>query len=279
MSHVDERKTEHAAQHDARPASVHRRGPTAERHHSALGRYVAAVAADQLPSGAEVRSDVTFPPLTVADVMTRAVVSAYAGAAFKEIAAALDRNRINSVPVINDEHRVMGVVTTSDLLARVAHVRPVPRGHRRGAHGELSRKEQGLTAADLMTAPAITASTGTSIADAARQLARHRIRSMPVVDRAGALVGMVSRADLIRLFLRSDDEIRDDIVRDVVEPTARPGDVAVAVDGGIVRLSGHVPTALLARRLELQAANVAGVVDVRSDLTFEVDDRYAPRSS
>jgi CBS-domain-containing membrane protein len=221
---------------------------------------------------------ITFPPLTVAHVMTRSVVSAYAGAVFKEIAAALDRNHINAVPVIDEEHRVVGLVTTSDLLTRIAHVRPMPRGHHVGARSDLARKEHGGTARELMTSPAITTTPGTSIADAAHQLARHRIRSMPVVDRDGRLIGIVSRADLIQLFLRSDDEIRDDAVRDVIQPLARPGDIDVTVREGVVRLTGHVGTALFARKLGFRVAGIAGVVDVHNELTFDVDDTFLPLS-
>jgi hypothetical protein len=118
-------KTADATQQEARAATTVHPGPTADRYGSALVRYVEAVFGDRPPVTGEVTPTyLTFPPLTVSDVMTRAVVSAYEGAVFKEIAAALDRNGINAVPVIDAEHKVVGVVSTSDLLARVGHVRP-----------------------------------------------------------------------------------------------------------------------------------------------------------
>jgi CBS domain-containing protein len=272
-------RTAHATQHEAQPMTVGHAGPTADRYASALERYVEAVAGNRThPDAPPVGHALTFPPITVSDVMSRAVVSAYEGALFKEIAHALDRNGINSVPVIDEGHRVVGVVTASDLLARVGHSRPVPRGHRLGHHAENSRKQHGRTARELMTSPALTISPGTSISDAARQLTRYRVRSLPVVDRNGVLVGMVARADLIKLFLRSDEEIRNDVIRDVIRSDTVPGrgNVRVAVEEGVVTLSGRVATALAARGLAHDAARVPGVVDVHDKLDFDVNDVFLP---
>lgn len=279
MDSPDFSRSAHATQHEASGATPDHLGPTADRYSSALGRYVGAVAADASPTpecGSRLRF--TFPPLTVADVMSKAVVTAYEQAPFKEIAAALDRNAINAVPVVDRDRRVIGVVTASDLLARVGHVRPVPRGHRLGARSETNRKEHGATAKDLMTSPAITTSPTTSIAEAARLLARYRVRTLPVVDRAGTLVAMVSRLDLIKLFLRSDDDICHDVLRDIVRPTAFPGhrDVTVAVSEGVVTLAGRIDTALAARGLVYEASRVPGVVDVRDELECDVNDTYLP---
>ena len=272
-------RTEHAPQHEAQPTTVGHTGPTADRYGSALERYVDAVAGTGTESDAPNDGRfLTFPPLTVSDVMTRAVVSAYEGALFKEIAQALDRNGINSVPVIDPNHQVLGVVTASDLLARVAHSRPVPRGHRLGNHAETSRKQHGRTARELMTAPALTIAPGTSIAEAARRLTRYRVRSLPVVDGNGVLVGMVSRADLIKLFLRTDEEIRNDVIRDVIRSATMPGrgNVRVDVEEGVVTLSGRVPTALGARGLAHDVTRVPGVIDVHDQLDFDVNDVFLP---
>ena len=266
MDSPDFSKSAHATQH--------------EGYHSALGRYVEAVFGDEPPVTGPAATPVrlTFPPLTVVDVMSKAIVSAYVAAPFKEIAAALDRNGINAVPVIDEGHRVIGVVTASDLLARVGHVRPVPRGHRFASRSETYRKQHATTAKDLMTSPAITASPSTSIAEAARMLARYRVRGLPVVDRDGVLVGMVSRGDLIKLFLRSDEEIADDVVRDVVRRDAFPkhAGVLVTVVEGVVTLAGRVDTALMARGLVYDAQRVPGVVDVVDELEFDVNDLFLP---
>jgi CBS domain-containing protein len=274
MDSPDFSRSDHAMQREAISS-------TAVRLQSALGRYVEAILVDEPPlTGSADQPRLTFPPLTVSDVMSAAVVSAYLAAPFKEIAGALDRNGINSVPVIDECHRVLGVVTASDLLARVGHVRPVPRGHRFTNRSETYRKEHATTAKDLMTSPAITASPSTSIAEAARMLARYRVRGLPVVDRAGVLVGMVSRGDLIKLFLRSDEEIANDVLRDVVRDEAVPkhSGVRVTVEEGVVTLAGRVDTAITARGLAYEAARVPGVVDVLDAIEFEVNDIYLPLS-
>jgi CBS domain-containing protein len=109
-------------------------------------------------------------------------------------------------------------------------------------------------------------------------MARSRVRSLPVVDREGVLLGMVSRADLIALFLRPDEDIRQDVVRDVVQASEVPGrdKVSVFVSEGVVTLSGWVESALAARGLIFGASQVAGVVDVRDDLEYDISDLYLP---
>ena len=270
----------HATQGEAKASTSTHFGPTADRYESALVRYVEAVAADR-PAVSEPggQTRLTFPPRTVSDVMTRAVVSAYEGACFKEIAAALDRNGINAVPVIDAEHKVVGIVSAADLLARVGHARPSPPHHRLSGPAASFRKEHGTTARDLMTAPVITVLPSTPIEEASRLLARFRIRSLPVVDAAGQLIGMVSRVDLIRLFLRNDEEILNDVLRDVVEATdaSMHGKVRVSVSEGVVTLSGRVDTALRARGLVHRAGLVPGVLNVQDALEFDVNDTYLPR--
>jgi CBS domain-containing protein len=273
----DTTTADHEAQQEAARSTIHHVGPTADRYAAALERYVTAVIGDAAPQPRPARSGNKFPPMTVADVMTRSVVCAYPAAQFKEIAEALHRNGINTVPVLDEDRHVVGVVTASDLLARVGYARPLPRGHRPG-HQDKRHKVHAATAHELMTSPAITITPGASIADAAHLLSRYRVRSLPVVDRHGALAGMVSRADLIELFLRDDQDIQRDVERDVLRKSTEPGhsDVHVEVDEGIVTLSGRVATALAARGLAHRAADVPGVVDVRDLLEWDVNDLYVP---
>ena len=278
MSGTDIREARAAQQQQREGArsTIGHVGPTADRYAAALERYVSAVSADASRARPTDRPH-GFPPMTVADVMTRSVVCAYPAAQFKEIAHALHRNGINAVPVINEQRHVVGIVTASDLLARVGHTRPLPRGHRPG-HQDKRYKVHAATANDLMTSPAITTTPGATLAETARLLSRYRIRSLPVVDRHGALVAMVSRADLIELFLRSDDDIRHDVERDVVRKSMVPAHAKVNVDvaEGVVTLTGRVTTALTARGIAFRAAEVPGVVDVRDQLEFDVNDLFVP---
>jgi CBS domain-containing protein len=265
-------------EHEAARTTVGHTGPTADRYASALERYVAATSVHEPPASGSGNRYPGFPPLTVGDVMTTQVVSAYEGALFKEIARALYRNTINAVPVINVDRHVVGVVTASDLLARMGHACPTPRSFRSPIHAGRRAKLEAATARELMTAPALTITAATTISAAARLFGRYRIRSLPVVDHAGALVGMVSRTDLIRLFLRSDEGIRADVERDVVHKSRTPDHAAVQVNvaEGVVTLSGHVARALTARGLVYRASEVPGVVNVNDELTFDVDDLYLP---
>ena len=253
------------AQHrEAVSSTASHTGPTAERWHQAFEHYLAAVA--QHPSATNVTT-MSPPALIVADVMTAGVVTAHEDAVFKEILAALARNRVAAVPVIDTERRVVGVVSESDLLAHIVG---------RTGHGEHQRKHDAGTARELMTSPAITTTPNTTIVEAARHAARTKVRRMPVVDETGTLVGIVSRADLLKIFLREDDDIRADIERDVLgyKMAIDRSLVEVTVDEGIVTLTGRVHhKAQIAQAVEL-ARHVVGVVDVHNELTFP-DERAA----
>jgi CBS domain-containing protein len=185
-------------------------GSTADRYATALERYVSAMSVSgETGRSVDSHRHDAFPPLTVADVMTTGIVTAYEGALFKDIARALHRNGINAVPVINEDRHVLGV-TVSDLLARIDQSRPLPPSHRSAGRAERRRKRHARTARELMTTPPITTRPKASLAEAARLFHRYRLRSRPVIDHTSALVGMVSRADLIALFLRTDEDIKDD---------------------------------------------------------------------
>ena len=132
---------------------------------------------------------------TVGDVMHPGVVAAHENAAFKQIVDALVRNGISAVPVIDDNRRVVGVVSESDLLARLSDGRPAPRA---------------ATARELMTAPPVVTQRGTPVADAAHLATQAGVRRLPVVDSDGVLVGIVTRADLLKGLLRPDEETTED---------------------------------------------------------------------
>jgi CBS domain-containing protein len=132
---------------------------------------------------------------TVKDVMTAQVVAVRRGATFKEMAAALRRYRVSALPVIDDQEKVIGVVSEADMLAKELPLR--------------------LTAGDLMTHPAVTVRPGDSIEHAARLMYNLRIKRLPVVDAGGGLVGVISRIDLLAVYDRPDELIREEVaVRD-----------------------------------------------------------------
>lgn len=187
----------------------------------------------------------------VGEVMTREVVEARRETPFKDVARLLDEHRISGLPVVDQDDKVLGVISGTDLIRRQA-ARPV---------GGLAP-----TAADLMSTPAITVHPEQRVADAARVMERHGVERLPVVDEEDRLIGIATRRDLLRVFLRTDEEIRREILDEVL-PRAAEGPahkVAVSVRDGMVTLSGgpaglsDVP--LLIRRL-WRVDGVVGVVN------------------
>jgi len=238
-------------------------------------RYLSAVSAHE-PHRPGWQSPTPVGPQLVRDVMVTGVVAAHEGAVFKEIVDALARNRISAVPVIDVDRRVIGVVSEADLLARVARTHfALPKGHHVSARGEERRKLHAATARLLMTSPAVVISPDAPIATAAWHAARCRVRRLPVVDDAGVLVGIVTRGDLLRGFLRPDSEIKDDIVQNVVHGAfiLDPSSIEVGVKEGVVTLNGHLEHKHLADELIEAVRDVTGVVDVDAGaLTYRYDD-------
>jgi CBS domain-containing protein len=187
----------------------------------------------------------------VRDVMTTSVITVDRITPFKEIAALLADHKISAVPVLSMGRKVAGVVSEADLLRMEE---PAARSYRLGSprrqHWWKSDAHLGYTAAKLMTAPAITIHPDATIPAAARLLNDHHIRRLPVVDPDGTLIGIVSRRDLLSVFLRPDAEIAEE-ARQVVAPLlGGPPQVTVGVRSGIVTISGQperhdlVPVAL-----------------------------------
>ena len=237
-------------------------------------RYLSAVVAREAHRpGAE--PPVPPGPERVRDVMVTSVVAAHEGAVFKEIVAALIRNRVSAVPVIDGDRRVLGVVSEADLLARVssAHL-ALPRGHRLSAPSEERRKLHAATARELMTSPAYVIAPHAAISEAAWHAARSRVRRLPVVDDDGVLIGIVARSDLLRPFLRPDEEIRRDITQNLIIGAFMldPNSVLVKVDEGVVTLGGQVELRSVAFELFENVCSWSGVVDVTDELTYQTDD-------
>jgi CBS domain-containing protein len=149
---------------------------------------------------------------TVRDVMTRRVVSVREDASFKEMADMLRRTRISAFPVIDRANRVIGLVSAADLLVKEAVQATGTSLVAALRHVREEDKAKGVTAADLMTRPAITIGPDAAVTEAARIMYDRRIKRLPVVDAAGRLLGIVSRTDVLAVFSRPDDEIRDEIV-------------------------------------------------------------------
>ncbi|WP_329249029.1 CBS domain-containing protein [Actinoallomurus sp. NBC_01490] len=202
--------------------------------------------------------------------MTRSVVSAYPDAPFQEIVHVMIERGITALPVVDEDHHVMGFVSESDLLAKEAF-EPKPRRRllRR------SRNRQPATAADVMTAPAVSVRPETTVVQAAQLLDRRRIKRLPVVDDENRLVGIVSRRDLLHVFARTDQEIREEIIQQIFARLllTDPAQVSVRVRDGVVTLSGTLPHEnLISIAVRLTAA-VDGVVSVIDEMGHAEEQR------
>jgi CBS domain-containing protein len=212
----------------------------------------------------------------VDDVMTAEPVSVEPAASYRTLVDLLVGHRFSAVPVVDELRRVIGVVSEADLLRKVEYAgADTPRlfDSRRDRGGRA--KARAATAGELMSVPPVVALAGTAIAAAARQMDREDVKRLPVVDDLGRLVGVVTRSDLLKVHLRSDDEIHEEVVDEVVRVflSEDAGSIDVAVADGVVTLSGKVDrwsSTGLAVRLTKQ---VAGVVEVVDMLTFAYDDR------
>jgi CBS domain-containing protein len=205
---------------------------------------------------------------TVKDVMTTEVVAVRRDATFKEMAATLRRYRVSAFPVIDDAGRVIGVVSEADMLTKEALADPGMVTEL--LHHKEVRKAEGLTAGDLMTHPAVTASPGDSVEHAARLMHSLRVKRLPVVNSGCQLIGIVSRADLLSVYDRPDEDIREEIVDTMIlhEFLIDPRQFRVTVEAGVVTLEGTPETAALGHDLVRKARHVPGVVAVRDRLSY-----------
>lgn len=213
---------------------------------------------------------------SVGDVMTRDVASVTTGATYREVVNLLADKGISAAPVVDDQGRVLGVVSEADLLHKVEFTgSSEPPKTFEGRKTRRARvKSAADRAGDLMSSPAVTTGADTSLAEAAKVLDANDIKRLPVVDQAGKLIGIVSRADLLRFYVRSDDQILQDIQRGVLAQTLwiGPNEIETVVTSGVVRLRGKVDRRSTAALITQLTAGVAGVNDVRDELTWEFDD-------
>lgn len=216
--------------------------------------------------------------MNVSDVMSRDVVTARPETPLKEVARLMSTYGISGLPVIDDNGMVLGVVSEADFLIKGRGVRA-----RRGAlerilgPSEKTRarqaKVEAATAAEMMSAPALTIEPTVSLRQAAAIMVERAVNRLPVT-RDGKLVGIVTRADLVRAYLRSDEEIRRAIRDDLVLHTLwiSPEMVEVEVAEGVVHLEGVLDRRSTVDTLVNLTRHLEGVVRVDSDLRWQFDD-------
>ncbi len=203
-------------------------------------------------------------PHTVSDVMTHTVVAVGRDAPFKQIVKLLHQWKVSALPVLEGEGRVVGLVSEAELLPKEEFHDSDP-----DRFTQLSRlpdlaKAGALTAGELMSTPVVTVHAEATVAQAARIMAQRKVKRLPVVDDKGLLVGVVSRVDLLKVFLRTDEELADEVRRQVVEPLfpARRNVVRVEVAEGVVTVTGRITDTSLVPVAARAVRAVEGVVDV-----------------
>ncbi|UXY31847.1 CBS domain-containing protein [Streptomyces sp. HUAS TT20] len=212
---------------------------------------------------------------TVGEVMTRDVVQAHRATPFKVVARLLDQHRISGLPVVDHDDKVIGVISESDLIRRQA-IRPAdgPAQQRHPhARDRSARRTVAATAGELMSTPAITVHPEQKVADAARVMERHGVERLPVVDEEDRLIGIATRRDLLRVFLRTDEEIRQEVLDDILTALSLPSHgVIVSVRDGMVTLEGRLEHRSDIPLTVRSTYRVDGVIGVVNSLTFRLDD-------
>jgi CBS domain-containing protein len=220
--------------------------------------------------------------MRVKDVMTVDVVTVTPETSLRDAAAELSRRRVSGMPVVDDDGRVIGVISEADVLAKEQSAPDQPAG----AIARLLKRDESddpsrfgaVTVGEAMTKPAVSVEPQWPVAVAADKMLEGGVNRLPVVQQ-GRLIGIVTRADLVRAFARSDEQIVSD-AREIVAlqqelwRDSRPIDVTI--DGGEVTLTGDLRSRGEAAVLGEMVRTVPGVVNVRSALTWSEEDKPIP---
>jgi CBS domain-containing protein len=210
---------------------------------------------------------------TAGDIMSSPVVSVLETDGYKQVVEVLVKHRIGAVPVLSRGGDLLGIVSASDLMLKEELDVPTDIFHPLRHHAQQSKVDKVL-ACELMTSPVITVTTETGVAAAARTMQKAAVQHLVVVDESGHLRGIVSRIDVLKVFLRDDQEIELEIIDGVLrhDMMIDTGGIGVDVSNGIVTLSGETERASDIRRLGELVLAVDGVVGIRWSLAFRWDD-------
>jgi len=212
--------------------------------------------------------------MRIKDLMTTTVLTVQPGTELKDAAALLAEHRVSGLPVVDDEGHVLGVLSEGDILYKEAGTQDKP--------GFLERlltapppvafdlKLAAKTVGQAMSAPALTIGPRRPVTEAATIMIEEGVNRLPVIDDEDRLIGIITRADLVRAFVRSDAEIEREIRDDVIRRTLwlEPDMIQIEVTGGEVRLAGEVETKTDAELIPTFVQRVPGVVSVLSKLRW-----------
>jgi CBS domain-containing protein len=210
--------------------------------------------------------------MKVRDIMTSPAVTVTPETPFTAIVATLLEHDISGVPVVDELHRLVGVISEADLVGRQLHGyrRPILRlvtDYFSSRDPDWLRRVGGLTAGELMTRDADTVGPDDDIALAARRMLDHAHKRLAVIDE-GEVIGVVSRHDLLRPYTRQDPDLIADVRRLLADPFRIAEDHAVqpSVAAGVVTLDGTVRRPSEIETVEEEVASIPGVVAVDNRL-------------
>jgi len=210
--------------------------------------------------------------MRVRDIMTTTVVTATSETTFQELVDRMLRHGISGIPIIDVDHRPIGIVTEADLIAKEAYrsFRAYPADPLLGRHENAwSTKSHGRRAGELMTTPVRTVRPQDLVRMVAARMVTTGVNRFPVVEAGGRLVGIVSRDDILRTFHQDDEEISRAVDRALGDPLTIPSGhtITASVHHGVVMLHGSVSRASHLRLVEDAIRELPGVVDLTSELS------------
>jgi CBS-domain-containing membrane protein len=217
---------------------------------------------------------------TVKDVMSTHVIAVRQGASYKDMAAMLHDQRVSAFPVIDDDNKVIGVVSEADLLTKDAFDAAPPGALEGMLRHREHAKASAVTAGELMTKPPVTVGPDVPVTQAARLMYSRRIKRLPVISDDGTLIGIVSRADVLSVYGRPDADIHREITQDQILGMflCDPARFTVTVTDGIVTIEGTPESTVVGRDIIEAARHVEGVVAVRDRLSYLQDTPFRPRT-
>jgi CBS domain-containing protein len=215
---------------------------------------------------------------TVQEIMTTRVIWVTKDATFREMAAALHEHRISAFPVVDDDQKVIGVVSEADMLNKEA-LDDEPGMISGILHHRDHAKARGVTAGDLMTTAVVAVRPDDTVEHAAKLMYDRRVKRLPVTDENGRLVDIISRADVLSVFDRTDHDIYQEITNEVILGgfLANPSAFQVTVKDGIVTLAGRPETNETGHDIVRLVRHVQGVVAVRDRLNYPPPGRTGGR--
>ena len=188
----------------------------------------------------------------------------------------LRAQRISAFPIIDDDNRVIGVVSESDLLTKEALEGTVPRTLQSLTNQRVRSKVNAVIAGDLMTKPAVTIGLDETVTHAARLMFDMRVKRLPVVNEDGILIGIVTRSDVLSVYGRPDAVLERQVTQDLILGTflCDPARFTVTVKDGIVTIAGEPETKVVGLDIIDAVRHMEGVVAVRDRLSYPSDSPY-----